>query len=298
VRVGAIDIGTNTVRLLVMDGGGGLSELAREVTITRLGRGVDATGRIDAEAAARTMAVLGRYGSILDELGVARRRAIATSASRDAGNIAEFLDAAEAAAGVRPQVISGFEEAELSFRGTTSGLPRGGVTLVVDLGGGSTEFVAGEDAPSYACSVDIGSVRLAERCLGAQPAPPADVAAARRHVRQLFTAELAVPAVDRIIGVAGTFTALAAMHLELDEYLRERVHGALLTGADLDGLVDRLAALSVDEIAAIPSMDPARAPVILAGAIVAAEALDAAGGDQLTVSEHDILDGVALSLLD
>jgi exopolyphosphatase/guanosine-5'-triphosphate,3'-diphosphate pyrophosphatase len=299
VRVAAVDIGTNTVRLLVVDAGlAGIRELARKVTVTRLGHGVDSTGLLDPEAVARTIQVLAGYASIMDELGVTERRAIATSASRDAGNAAEFQQAVAAVLRVHPEVIDGDTEARLSFRGATHGKPTAGVTLVIDPGGGSTEFVAGDAAPIYACSVDIGSVRLTERHLGEHRAAQGDVAAARRHVQQLFAAEPALPAVDRVVGVAGTFTTLAAMHLELDTYSRIAVDGTMLSRDDLGRLTDRLATMSLPEIVAIPSMDPRRAPVVLGGALVAEEALIWSGHDQVVVSESDILDGVALSMLD
>lgn len=299
MRVAAVDIGTNTVRLLVIDAtSAGISELAREVTVTGLGHGVDTTGLLDPEAVGRTIAVLAGYGSMMDQLGVTVRRAIATSASRDAANAAEFQEAAAAVLGARPTVIDGATEARLSFRGATYREPRNGMTLVIDPGGGSTEFVAGRDTPAYVRSVDIGSVRLTERHLGDQPAGPAAVAAARDHVRGLFAAELELPEVDHVMGVAGTFTALAAMHLQLDRYSRDAVDGTMLTRHDLGVLTGRLAALSLEGIIAIPSMDPRRAPVMLGGAVVAEEALAVSGHDSFTVSESDILDCVALSLLD
>ena len=299
MRVAAIDIGTNTVRLLVVDATtAGITEVAKEVTVTRLGHGVDSTGVLDAAAVARTIEVLGRYGSIMGDLGVTVRRAIATSASRDAKNAAEFQQAAESVLGVHPEVIDGEAEAHLSFRGAIHNGWRAGVTLVIDPGGGSTEFVAGAAAPAYARSVDIGSVRLTERHLGQHPADPASVAAARDHVRNLFAAELELPAVDQLVGVAGTFCSLAAMHLELDGYNRDAVDGTVLCGHDLARLTDRLAAMSLEEIIAVPSMDPRRAPVMLGGAVVAEESLIAAGHHAVTVSESDILNGVALSLLD
>jgi exopolyphosphatase/guanosine-5'-triphosphate,3'-diphosphate pyrophosphatase len=299
MRVAAVDIGTNAVRLLVIDAtSAGISELAREVTVTRLGHGVDTTGLLDPEAVERTIRVLAGYGSIMDQLGVSLRRAIATSASRDAANAAEFQQTAAAVLGVRPAVIDGDTEARLSFRGATYREPRDGMTLVIDPGGGSTEFVAGQNTPAYVRSVDIGSVRLTERHLAHQPAVPAEVAAARDQVRALFAAELELPDVNHVVGVAGTFTALAAVHLELDRYSRDAVDGTMLTRHDLGVLTGRLAAMSLEGIIAIPSMDPKRAPVMLGGAVVAEEALAVSGLDSVTVSESDILDGVALSLLE
>jgi len=299
MRVGAVDIGTNTVRLLVIDATeAGTTEVAKEVAVTRLGHGVDSTGVLDAAAVARTIAVLEGYGTIMDELGVSARRAIATSASRDAGNAEQFQREAEAVLGVRPEVIDGGLEARLSFRGATHRSTHAGVTLVIDPGGGSTEFVAGSAEPNYVHSVDIGSVRLTERHLGHQPADPAGVVAARDHVRNLFAVELELPVVDRVVGVAGTFCSLAAMHLELDGYSRDAVDGTVMCRHVLATLTARLAAMSLEEIVAVPSMDPQRGPVMLGGAIVAEEALIATGHHTVMVSENDILNGVALSLLD
>lgn len=295
MRVGAVDIGTNSMKLLIADRTPqGLSEIAREVRVTRLGHGLDTTGVLAEAAIERTVDVLEEYGHLMNEAGVDERRAVATSASRDAANAYVFLDGAEAALGIRPEVVDGEEEARLAFTGATlaTDFPR---TLVIDLGGGSTEFVAGAYRPEYAISVDIGSVRLTDRMPDRRPAPVADVAHARDEVQQLF-ASLQLPEVDGVVGVAGTFTTLSAVHQQLSQYDREAVHLSALTMQDLDALVQRLSALTIAEIAAIPSMDPARAPVVLAGAIVAEEALRISGHDRVTVSESDILDGIALSI--
>ncbi|HEX5630087.1 MAG TPA: hypothetical protein VFY15_00370, partial [Acidimicrobiia bacterium] len=203
----------------------------------------------------------------------------------------EFLDRVESLIGVRPEVLAGSEEAELSFRGATAALPGDGPTLVIDPGGGSTEFVWGVDRVEYSRSVDIGSVRLRDRMPPGNPARAGAVASGRDEARRVM-AEVRLPGQpQRIIGVAGTFTSLAAIHLELAVYDRERTHGTVMHLSDLDALVDHLARLSLTEIAAIPSMDPKRAPVMLAGAIVAAEAVRLAG-DQVIVSEYDMLDAL------
>lgn len=295
MRVGAVDIGTNTMKLLIADVvDGQLVEVAREVQVTRLGHGVDTTGVLAESAIQRTVEVLERYGHLMNEYGVAERRAVATSASRDAANAYVFLGGAEAALGFRPEVVEGEEEARLAFAGATLGgdFER---TLVIDLGGGSTEFVAGSRQAEYLVSVDMGSVRLTDRMPDRRPAPSADVANARTEVRGMF-ATLELPEVDGVVGVAGTFTSLSAVRQQLARYDREAVHGSQLTLHDLDELVQQLCALTIDEIASIPSMDPGRAPVVLAGAIVAEEALCASGHDRLTVSESDIVDGIALSI--
>lgn len=288
MTTGAIDIGTNTVRLLIRDGA---RELERRSTVVGLGVGVDATGRLAPDAMERALAVLAGYGALLDRHRVSRRRAVATSACRDAANAPEFLDRVETVIGVRPEVIPGTEEAELSFRGATAALPGAGPTLVIDPGGGSTEFVFGVDRVEYSRSVDIGSVRLRDRLLPMQPAPAAAVAAAREECRRVMDAVKLPAAPQRIIGVAGTFTSLAAIHLELAVYDRNRTHGTVMLLSDLDALVDRLARLSIVEIAAIPAMEPKRAPVMLSGAIVAAEAVRLAG-DGVVVSEFDLLDAL------
>lgn len=297
MRVAAVDVGTNAVRLLVADVvDGSLEEVTRRATITRLGQDVDRTGAFAANAVSRTLDVLTDYGTAMEDLGVDRRHIIATSAARDAANSADFLEAAAIAAGARPEVIDGDAEARLSFRGATSRRDAAGIVLVIDVGGGSTEFVAGESEPVYAASVDVGSVRLTERCLQSLPAGRAAVAGAREHAAELLAARLELLAADAVVGVGGTYTSLCAVNLGLAEYERDTVDGSRLGLDELAALVDRLGALSLDEIAAIPTMEPGRAPVILGGAIVAEQALAATGAAALTVSESDILDGVALSL--
>ncbi len=296
MRVAAIDIGTNSMRLLVVDADTG--EMDRRQQVTGLGRGVDATGRLDEEAMERTVTVLEGYGTIMAELGVDRARAVATSACRDAANRQEFFDRAEAALGVRPQLISGVEEAALSYRGATSDAPGPGPFLVVDIGGGSTEFVWEASEGVVGESVQVGSVRLTERLLPTRPATFDDLVTAGRHTEGLF-AQVRLPEGDhRMIGVAGTWTSLAAISLDLAAYDPERVHHSVLTRTDVERLVERLAALTVEETAAIPALDPARAPVILAGGVIAREAMRRAGTSDVLVSEHDLLDGVAAALLD
>jgi len=300
VRVGVVDIGTNTVRLLIADTTeDGFDQLIRLADVTRLGQAVDRTGELHPDAMRRTLSVLTRYGAAMDEHGVAERRIVATSATRHATNVEEFLIAVEAAVGTRPAVIDGAEEAALAFAGATSGLPHGGdVTMVIDVGGGSTEFVVGGSRPILTDSVEIGSVRLTERFLGNHPVDDGRLEIARGHVALLFSqriSEISIRA-DHVIGVAGTFTTLAAIHLGLDEYDPDRVHLSTLSSRVLSHSVSSLAALTVDQIRAIPSMAPGRAEVILGGAIIAELALAHVGHEELTVSEHDILDGIAMSL--
>lgn len=289
MTVAAVDIGSNTVRLLVADDGG---ERVRRVDVVGLGRGVDTTRSFSPEAMERALAVLADYGAEIARHGAERLRAVATSASRDAANSAGFLDRVAGVLGVRPEVISGEEEAALSYAGAIRALPGSGTALVIDPGGGSTEFVSAIGA----VSVDIGSVRLGDRLLPDRPASPAQVIAAADHVRDLF-APLDLPRPDRVIGVAGTFTSLAAIALRLDRYDRDRVHGTVLTIDDLDELVVSLAVLSLSDTAAIPSLDPKRAPVMLPGAIIAAAAVRRTGLSEVIVSEADLLDAIAADLL-
>ena len=297
MRVGAIDIGTNTVRLLVADvADGAIAVVERRAEVVALGEGVDRWGRLADEAIARTVARLAEYRAITAAHGVERLRVVATSASRDADNSEDFLDQAERVLGVRPEVIGGDEEAALSFRGATSGLPGPGPTLVIDPGGGSTEFVVGDIEPVAFTSVDIGSVRLTERLLPDHPASDEQVAAAAAVVAAMF-ASVAIPlAPVRAIGVGGTFTSLAAVHLGLAAYDPTLVHGSILTVDDLDELVTTLTRLTVDETQAIPSLEPGRAPVLLGGAVVAREAARRSGLEEIIVSETDLLDGIAMQL--
>jgi exopolyphosphatase/guanosine-5'-triphosphate,3'-diphosphate pyrophosphatase len=294
VRVGAVDIGTNTVRLLVRDAS---TELARRIEVVGLGVGVDATGMLSPEAIERTAVVLGEFGVTMRSLGVERIRAVATSATRDAPNAADFLDRAHGLLGVRPEVITGDAEAVLSFRGAAGAITGAGPSLVIDVGGGSTEFVYGEGSIEYARSIDIGSVRLTDRVLPQRPASEEQVAAATRHVADAFRAIHLPAAPQRVIGVAGTFTALAAVHLGLEVYDRTRVHRSTMRLVDLDTLVQRLSPLTVAETAVIPSMDPKRAPVLLAGAVIVAESVRLAGSEVI-VSEYDLLDALAEGLLE
>jgi exopolyphosphatase/guanosine-5'-triphosphate,3'-diphosphate pyrophosphatase len=287
--VGAVDIGTNSMRLLITDG---VVELGRWVEVTGLGSGIDATGRLADDAIGRTISVLGRYGALMDDRNVSARKAIATSASRDASNRDSFFDQAEVALGVRPTLITGDEEARLAYLGATSEEVKDQPLLVSDIGGGSTEFVTSHGS----VSVDIGSVRLTERSLPERPSSEDNLSAARELVLAQF-AGVDVGPVRTLVGVAGTWTSLGAMALGLPSYDRDLVHGTTLTRDGLEDLIGRLASMSVEETATIPSLDPKRAPVILAGAVVAAAVLDSVGVGEATISERDTLDAVAAELL-
>ncbi|MGD2102448.1 MAG: Ppx/GppA phosphatase family protein [Acidimicrobiia bacterium] len=287
-NVGVVDIGTNSMRLLITDGE---SETGRWVVVTGLGEGVDATGALSDEAMARTIEVLGRYGALMDDNRVERRAAVATSATRDAANRDDFLHRATQALGVTPRVIGGAEEGRLSYSGATLDLPPGAEWVVSDIGGGSTEFVTN----SWARSIDIGSVRLTDRMLSDRPARPSEVASAREHVLGLFDG-VDTQGAD-VVGVAGTWTSLAAIDLGLAVYDRRLVHHRHIDRASLDEMIGRLAAMTLEETGAIPSLDPARAPVILAGAVVAGCVLEIAGVASALVSERDSLDGLASELV-
>jgi exopolyphosphatase/guanosine-5'-triphosphate,3'-diphosphate pyrophosphatase len=313
-RVGAIDCGTNSIRLLIADQvDGRLRDVHREMRIVRLGQGVDATGVFSPDALARTRSALSDYAGILAAHGVVRVRMVATSAARDAANrdvffamTAEVLDAA--VPGAVAEVISGEEEAALSFRGAVDELDRTGAPfVVVDLGGGSTEIVLGAcpgaDGVSASFSADIGCVRLTERCLHSDPPTDEEVADARRVVReQLDTALQAVP-VERAhtwVGVSGTMTTLSALAQSMTVYDAAAIHLSRVSHDELMAVCERLIAMTREQRAALGPMHPGRADVIGGGAIVVQELARAlrerAGIDEVIVSEHDILDGIALSI--
>ena len=287
MKVGVVDIGTNSMRLLITDG---IVEVGRWVEVTGLGRGVDATGELSEDALDRTLATLARFGERMDAESVGRRAAIATSATRDAANREEFLDRAASALGTRPEVIPGEREGALAFDGAVAELD-GALYMVSDIGGGSTEFVTADGATS----IDIGSVRLTDRILTERPARPEDLEKAQDHVRALFR-EVTVS--GNLVGVAGTWTSLAAIDLDLRSYDRFVIHHHRMTRSALSRITVELAGMSVEETAAIPSLDPARAPVILAGAVVAGCVMDTVSAETTLISEHDTLDGLARELLD
>ena len=302
-RVAAIDCGTNSIRLLVADvdpTAGTLSDLDRRMEIVRLGHGVDATGRINDEALARTFDACDRYAAVLRGLGAKQVRFVATSASRDAENRDDFVRGVLERIGVEPEVVSGDEEARLSFTGATRGLTGAEPPyLVVDIGGGSTEFVLGTDTPVAARSVDIGCVRLTERHLHADPPPPdqidelvADVDAAIARAAEVVPLGEA----RTLVGLAGSVTTLTAVALGLEEYDPARVHGTRLSAATEAEVSDRLLAMTHDERARIRVIHPGRVDVLNAGVLVLRRILDRTGLPEVLVSEHDILDGIAFSV--
>lgn len=305
-RVAAVDCGTNSIRLLVTDidaASGAQTDLDRRMEIVRLGQDVDRTGRLAPEALDRTMAALRRYADVLDRLGVETTRMVATSATRDAANRDDFVAGVKDVLGIEPEVVSGAEEAALSFAGAVRGLPADVVSpyLVVDIGGGSTELALGTSVSEASLSVDVGCVRLTERRFRADPPTPAEVGAARTDIETaLDEAANVVPMASAasLIGLAGSVTTVAAIQLGLPRYDPEAIHHSRLPAADVRRISDRLLASTHSERAAIPAMHPGRVDVIAAGALVLRCVVERAGVDDVLVSEHDILDGIAWSLLD
>jgi len=303
-RLAAFDVGTNSTRLLVADVDGGeiVAEHAREMVITRLGKGVDRTGRFDPAALARTLEVLAGYAETCRRLGVARRRLVATSATRDAADRRAFLDGVRELLGVDAEVLTGQAEAATAYRGATATLEGDVPTLVVDIGGGSTELILGDGRSARAMvSLDIGCVRLFERHLRHDPPTAEEAAALRADVAAHLagvTAVLDPAAADRVVGVAGTVTTVTAIALGLEAYDPRRIHRATLDAADVAAVADKLTAMTVAERAALPVMARGREDVIAAGALLLDELVRRFGIRQVTASETDILDGILLGLAD
>lgn len=310
MRVGAIDCGTNSIRLLVADvDGPRLEEVVREMTIVRLGEGVDRTGAFSQAALERTFVACAAYAATLDRLGVERLRFVATSASRDVSNRAAFVDGVRERLGIAPEVISGAEEARLSFRGAVEGLPAGRIampTLVVDIGGGSTEFVLGDRRGEGAVDVDaavsvnIGCVRMTERHLHGDPPTAEEVTRVESDVAAALDEAAGVVPLERaesLVGVAGTVTTLVALIHELPAYDPAAIHGREATLEQIDEVTERLLVMPRAERAELPVMHPGRVDVIGGGALVL-RAIMQRTGLPVIASETDILDGVARSLAD
>ncbi|KFG08498.1 MULTISPECIES: Ppx/GppA phosphatase family protein [Streptomyces] len=310
-RVAAVDCGTNSIRLLVADcdpATGELIELDRRMTIVRLGQGVDRTGRLAPEALERTFAACREYAALIRELGAERVRFVATSASRDAENRDEFVRGVFDILGVEPEVISGDREAEFSFTGATKELTgRTDLTtpyLVVDIGGGSTEFVVGDGHVRGARSVDIGCVRLTERHLvrdGAvvDPPGPEQIAAIRADIEAaLDLAERDVPLREAhtLVGLAGSVTTISAIAQDLPAYDSAAIHHSRVSHDRVREITEWLLASTHAERQAVPSMHPGRVDVIAAGALVLLSIMERIGASEVVVSEHDILDGIAWSV--
>ncbi len=312
-RVAAIDCGTNTIRLLVADiSAGTLVDVERDAVIVRLGQGVDRTGELAPAALARTLDQTRRYAARCEALRVEAVRFVATSATRDARNRDEFAAGVRAAVGVDPEVVSGEEEAALSFRGSVGVLAARyrAPFLVVDLGGGSTELVLGDTAPRAALSMDVGSVRLTERHLRSDPPTDDEIAAARADVAAALDAAAQVVPLGEaatLVGLAGTITTVTAHVLGLDHYDRSRIDAAELPVDAVLAACDDLLHRSYTQRSALGFMHPGRADVIGAGALVwhdvvtrVRDAVAATGRslDTVLTSEHDILDGIAWSVVD
>ncbi|SDJ52593.1 exopolyphosphatase / guanosine-5'-triphosphate,3'-diphosphate pyrophosphatase [Nonomuraea maritima] len=313
MRVAAIDCGTNSVRLLVADvRDNEIVDVERRMEIVRLGEGVDRTGRLASDALERTFAAMRSYQELIERHGAVATRVVATSATRDAANRDEFVAGVRGIFGVEPEVVSGSEEAELSFTGATKGLlrlspeterPEGPLPpfLVVDIGGGSTEFVVGAEHAEAALSVDIGCVRLTERHLRDAGDPPsavaleavvADIEAALDRV------EAAVPVrkAHTLVGLAGSVTTVAGIALDLPEYDSARIHHSRVSAEQVHEVTRRLLAMTHGERAEVPVMHPGRVDVIGVGSLILDRIVRRFGFSQVVVSEHDILDGIAWSI--
>jgi exopolyphosphatase/guanosine-5'-triphosphate,3'-diphosphate pyrophosphatase len=297
--VAAIDCGTNSTRLLVADGEG--TTLERLNTITRLGQGVDATGRLAPEAIERTMQVLARYRKVMDELGVEGVRMTATSAARDAENRDELFGLAEQIVGTAPELLSGHEEGRLSFAGATADLdPSMGPFCIIDIGGGSTEFIVGTTEPEGVISVNVGCVRLTERFFEHDP-PRAEelssaISVAEAHLDDVLREVPAVASARTYVGLAGTITTVAAIELGLQEYDRDAIHHFELTHAAAEDVFRTLATEDRAHRITNPGLEEARADVIVGGCCVLVALMRGFGIDPLLVSEADILDGLVASI--
>jgi exopolyphosphatase/guanosine-5'-triphosphate,3'-diphosphate pyrophosphatase len=321
MRVAAIDCGTNSLRLLVADvdpGSGRLTDVDRRMEIVRLGQGVDSTGRLAPEALERTLGALRGYARIIGDRSAVAVRMVATSATRDAANAADFVHGVSGVLGLEPEVLSGEEEAYLSFVGATaefgggSARPGGGPYLVVDIGGGSTEFVVGDGqtpadlltgavgpAGVSAVSVDIGCVRLTERHLHSDPPRPAEISAAAADIDAALDAvarALPVDTARTLVGLAGSVTTVAGLALGLGEYDSARIHHARVSAAQVAAQTRRLLSQTRQERAALGVMHPGRVDVIGGGAMVLDQIMRRFGFGEVLASEHDILDGIAWSL--
>jgi exopolyphosphatase/guanosine-5'-triphosphate,3'-diphosphate pyrophosphatase len=305
VRVAVVDIGSNSTRLLIaeVEHGRVTDELERRTTITRLGAGVDKQGRLDEGAMGRVYKALDDYRERIDRHGADHALAVLTSAVRDAANGQEFADTVRERYGLTPHVLSGDEEARLTFLGATSERPPDDAepTLVFDIGGGSTELVIGSGhEPSFHVSTQAGVVRQSERHLHTDPPAPKELDALAHEVREIFAA--AVPqehrrAVRHAIGVAGTATSLAAISERLEPYDPKKVHGYVISRAECERILELLAALPLERRREVPGLHPDRAPTIVAGVIILIEILELFALHEVEISEHDILRGAALGLV-
>ncbi len=306
VRVAAFDCGTNAIRLLVADVSVGsaepISDVVRDMRIVRLGEGVDRTGEFSPAALARLFEALTEFGEVMDQTSPERVRFVATSASRDVSNRAEFAEGVARIVGVAPEVITGHEEAELSYLGAVIGLPHlPAPPLVFDIGGGSTEFILGgtNGAPAISTSVNIGCVRLSERHLHSDPASSAEIARVRADAREAIeraAATVPLSSAACLVGLSGTMTTVAAMAHGHEVYEPALLHGLVVSREQVDDVTARLLAMSSAERAALPFMHPGRVEVIGAGSLILQAVLEAAGAAEVITSEADLLDGIAFRL--
>ncbi|MEO0016033.1 MAG: hypothetical protein RL589_514 [Actinomycetota bacterium] len=301
MRVAAIDCGTNSIRLLIADiDGNNFREIVRDMEIVRLGQGVDQTGQFHPDAIARTLAAVDKFAAEIAKRGVEKIRFCATSATRDATNRHLFVDGVRERLGIELEVISGDEEAALSFAGAIKDLdPSNGPFLVVDIGGGSTEFVFGTSTVEAARSVNIGCVRMSERHFASDPATPEQIEAARTDIQAAIAQAAAVVPITKaktLVAVAGTATTVAAAALELPEYDRYAIHLSRISAQQTHDAATMFATKTREQRISLRYMHPGRVDVIAAGSLVLSEIMKATGATEFVASESDILDGMAFSL--
>ncbi len=306
VRVAAIDCGTNSIRLLIADiENGTLTDVVRTMVIVRLGEGVDKTGEFSQAALARTFAAIETFALLISQHQPERVRFVATSASRDVSNRSEFMDGVLSRLGIEPDIISGDEEAELSFLGATADLvneqePPAAPYLVVDIGGGSTEFVLGTTGPTAAISTNVGCVRMTERHLISDPATPQEIAAAIADIDaaiDLAYQSVPISQAHSLIGLAGSVTTVAAIALGLSEYDSTAIHGSRISALDIHRITGELLAMTRAQRAKLGPMHEGRIDVIGSGALVLDRIMIRTGLGEVVVSERDILDGIARGLI-
>ena len=301
MRVAAIDCGTNSIRLLIADiDGNNFREVVRDMEIVRLGQGVDETGQFHPDAIARTLAAVDKFAAEIAKRGVEKIRFCATSATRDATNRHLFVDGVRERLGIELEVISGDEEAALSFAGAIKDLdPSKGPFLVVDIGGGSTEFVFGTSTVEAARSVNIGCVRMTERHFASDPATPEQIEAARSDIQAAIAQAAAVVPITKaktLVAVAGTATTVAAAALDLPEYDRYAIHLSRISAQQTHDVATMFATSTREQRLALGYMHPGRVDVIAAGSLVLSEIMKATGASEFVASESDILDGMEFSL--
>jgi exopolyphosphatase / guanosine-5'-triphosphate,3'-diphosphate pyrophosphatase len=296
MRVAAVDLGTNSTRLLVADlADVRVDDVVRRLKITRLGEGVDERKRLLPGPIARVRNVLVDFRREIAELGAERTLLVATSAVRDAENGEAFLGEIEWSYGFATRLLSGDEEAQLTFRGAALGRHLAEKTLLLDIGGGSTELVVGDtDGLRFHDSLELGSVRLTERFLHSDPPSADELDACAQAAREVLVARIPDVRSNGAIGVGGTITSIAALDLGLEDYDPKQLHGHPLSRTGVAAQLERLAALPVAERGELPALDPDRAPVIVGGAVILQEALERFGLESIEASEHDLLDGAAL----